>query len=306
MATEPQRRMDGYGPEDMAIPTWVLLQKTGGDWAKSLGGEPGQFHNTGSDELADELTLIIVDILTGRARWSEEISDAGPVCASLDAKSSFSLNGDDCGHCPYRLDTPWTVDAAERRKMCCLNYTILGIDLNDYMPCIIRAHGISALPTRQLVTQLKMNRQLHGEYFRAVVNIKSQEKTTRYGTAYTLHPRIAELITDESRAAELKAESNRLLGAPIPLPEGRPLEEEPPLGFTPEGIPFYSEAERDRLLAQAPAPAAPPATTPPASAPAAPPATTPAPAAAAATKEPEPGKEEEKKEPTEKKLDLDF
>jgi len=198
------------------------------------------------------------------------------------------------------------VDAAERRKMCCLNYTILGIDLNNYMPCIIRAHGISALPTRQLVTQLKMNRQLHGEYFRAVVNIKSQEKTTRYGTAYTLHPRIAELITDESRAAELKAESNRLLGAPIPLPEGRPLEEEPPLGFTPEGIPFYSEAERDRLLAQAPAPAAPPATTPPASAPAAPPATTPAPAAAAATKEPEPGKEEEKKEPTEKKLDLDF
>ncbi|GAJ08286.1 unnamed protein product, partial [marine sediment metagenome] len=55
---EPRRRMDGYGPEDMAIPSWVMLQKTGGSWAKSLGGKPGQFHNTGSDEIADELNII--------------------------------------------------------------------------------------------------------------------------------------------------------------------------------------------------------------------------------------------------------
>ncbi|GAJ05531.1 unnamed protein product, partial [marine sediment metagenome] len=127
---------------------------------------------------------------------------------------------------------------------------------------------------------------------------------------------IVQLITDQSKAEELKAESNRLLGAPIPLPEGRPEEETPPLGFTPEGIPFYSEAERDRLMAQTSAPAEPPVAqlTPSAEAPAAaapapaaPAAASPAPAPSTAVKEPEPGKEDEKKEPTEKKpLDLDF
>lgn len=301
MTTEPRRRMDGYGPEDMAVPTWNMLQKTGGDWAKSLGGKPGQFHNTGSDEIADELNIIVVDILTGRARWSAEISDAGPLCASLDAKSNLSVNGDDCGQCEFRLDTPWFSDAAERRKMCCLNYTILGITLNDYMPCIIRAHGISALPVRQLISQLRLNRQLHGEYFRAVVNIKSQEKTSKYGTAHALHPKIVELIADEAKAGELKAESNKLLGAPIPLPEGRPEEEIEPLGFTPEGIPFYSEAERDRLMA--PAAAEPPAAAKPAATP--PTAAAETPPKAPAAKKPEP-KKEEKKDLTKKPLDLDF
>ncbi len=301
MVNDPERRMDGYGPEDMAIPTWNLLQKTGGDWAKQLGGKPGQFHNTGSDEIVDELSIIVVDILTGRARWSEEISDAGPLCASLDAKGGTSFNGDDCTECPFRLDTPWSSDAAERRKMCCLNYTILGITLSDLLPCIIRAHGISALPVRQLITQLRLNRKIKGEYYRAAISVKSQEKTGKYGTAYALHPRVVELITDEPKALELKAESSRLLGAPIPLLEERPEGEEEPLGFV-DGIPYYSENERDRLQAGAEEPP-----------PEEPPAEEPAKAAEATAAEkkdaaatPEPPKEEEEKKGPEKKLDLDF
>jgi len=310
----PERKIDGYGPEDMAVPTWNLLQKTGGDWAKSLGGKPGQFHNTGSDEIADELNLIVVDVLMGRARWSDEITDAGPLCASLDAKSNLSQNGDDCSQCPYRLDTPWSSDATERRKMCCLNYTILGIDLNAYMPCLIRAHGISALPVRQLLSQLRLNRRIKGEYYRVAVNIKSQEKTGRYGTAYALHPKIVELITDETKVSELKTESNRLLGTPIPLPEGRPEEEPEPLGFTPEGIPFYSEAEKDRLLGQAaaapitppePEPATPPATPPTTTPPEPAPESKPEPAPTVA-KELGPAPKEEKKETPKKELDLNF
>ena len=274
MTGEPQRRMDTYGPEDMAIPEWRVIQKVGGDWAKQLGAQPGSFHNTGSDEIADELNIVIVDILMGRARWGEEISDTGPVCSSIDAKSNVGTNGDDCSQCTYRLDTPWTAEATERRKMCCLNYTILGITLNDYMPCLIRAHGISALPTRQLLTQLKLNRALRAQYYRAVVNIKTQEKATKYGTAFALHPRILELITDEAKAEELKTESNRLLGVPILLPEGRPEEELEPLGFTPDGIPL-SEEERQKLIAPVATPKFAPI-------------------------------EEEKKEPSKRNLDLDF
>ena len=180
--------------------------------------------------------------------------------------------------------------------MCCLNYTILGITLTDHMPCLIRAHGISALPTRQLLTQLKLNKALRGEYYRAVVNIKTQEKTSRYGTAYALHPKITELITDETKARELQEESNRLLGAPIALPEGRPEEELEPVAYTPEGKPIYSEEEKARLTAQA--------DTLPSETPVNPPGPTVS-AAAAPAAETEPGKEE-RKEPAEKKLDLDF
>jgi len=301
MSEQPRRSLDEYGPGEMAIPEWRLLQKVGGDWAKSLGGNPGQFFNKTTDELADELNIVVVDILTGRAKWGSEISDTGPVCASMDAKTNLSIYNDDCLQCPDRLDAPWSVDATERRTKCCLNYSILGIDLDhDLMPIILRAHGTSALASRQLITQLKMNRALRGEYYRALVNIKCQEKNTPFGTTYVIHPKIVQLITDESRAKELQIESNRLLGAPIPLPEGRPDEEAgpEPLGYTPTGTPFYSEEERDRLMAKEAAPvelsppkipaAEAPAKTPPS-------AETPVP------------KKEEKKEPTEKApLELDF
>lgn len=288
---EPRRKMDEYGPEEMALPEWKLIQKVGGDWAKGLGANAGQFYNTITEEIADDLNVVVVDIRMGRAKWGAEISDAGPVCACVDARENISIYGDDCSQCPDRTDAPWTLDAAERRTKCCLNYTVLGIDLDrDFMPVIIRAHGISALPIRQLITQLKMNRALRGEYYRAIVNIKTQAKNTRYGTAYALHPKVTEYITDKAKAEELKVESNRLLGAPIPLPEARPEEEGEPLGFTPEGIPFYSEEERERLMA-APTPTEAPS--PPKEAPSPPEEAT----------EPE----KEKKISTEKEpLDLDF
>ncbi len=94
---------------------------------------------------------------------------------------------------------------------------------------------------------------------------------------------------------ELQEESNRLLGAPIALPEGRPDEELEPVAYTPEGKPIYSEEEKARLMARA--------ATPLAETPANPPApTVPAAASGAGT---EPVKEG-RKEPTEEKLDLDF
>ena len=295
---EPQRSLDGYGADEMAVPEWRLIQKTGGDWAKQLGAKPGDFFNTISDEIAQEINLVVVDILSGRARWGEEIENVGPICASLDAKSNKSIFGNDCSQCEYRADAPWSLDAVERRKMCCLNYTILGIDLDhDYLPMMIRAHGISTLPVRQLITQLKMNRALRGEYHKAVVNIKSISKDTPYGTTYSIHLKIVELITDEAKAEELKVESQRLLGAPIALPEGRPDEEIEPLGFTPDGTPFYSEEERDRLLAPTPEPTQPAPLPPESAVPnfVQPPVTE--------TKPPEEEKKETgKKEP----LDLDF
>lgn len=285
MTTEPRRMLDGYGSGDMAIPEIKLVQNVGMDYAKSIGANPGQFFCPLTDDIMDELKIIVVDIQMTRTYWGrEEIEDSPPDCASFDAKSMLAIDGSDCSTCSHRCDTPWLLKPTERRQKCNICYNILGIKEDDFLPVIIRAGGISALPVRQLITQIKLNRKLKGEIHRAIISISAAKKKTSAGEAYALHPKIVELITDEDKANELKIESHRLLGAPIPLPEGRPEEEPQPLGFTPKGTPFYSEEQRDRLMAEEVVP------------------TLVAPAAAA--KEPEPGKEEKKE--LKKELDLNF
>lgn len=258
---EPRRKLDEYEPGEMALPEFKLVQFVGGGYAKSLGAKPGQFFCSLDDTITDEIELIVVDIQATRTYWGrDEIEDSPPECASLDAKSMRSITGEDCSACPHKSETPWLLKPQERRGLCNLSYNILAIKTDDFIPLVIRAGGISALPVRQLITQLRLNRALKGDYHRAVVCITSVKKQTSAGEAYALHPRIKTLITDEAQAQELKAESNRLLGAPIPLPEGRPEEEElapgitlkaEPLGFTPDGTPFYSEEEKERLMASA-------------------------------------------------------
>ncbi len=292
---EPRRKLDGYEPGEMALPEFKLIQAVGGDYAKSLGAKPGQLFCPLDDSIVDELEIVVVDIQATRTYWGrDEIEDSPPDCASLDAKSMRSINGEDCNGCPHRCDTPWSLKPQERRQMCNLSYNILGIKVDDFTPLVIRAGGISALPVRQLITRLRLNRALRGDYHRALVSVTSVKKKNSAGEAYILHPKIKTLITDESKTKELKDESLQLLGAPIALPEGR-LEEEPePLGFTPDGTPFYSEEEKDTLMAQA---TPPPATTPP-------PTLPPVPAPTAAEQKTEPGKEKETS--PKKELDLDF
>ncbi len=293
MVNEPRRKLDEYGPEDMAIPEVKLVQNVGMEYAKSIGAQPGQFFCPQTDEIKDELKIIVVDIQMTRTYWGrEEIEDSPPDCASLDAKSMLAMDGRDCSTCPHKCDTPWLLKPTERRQKCNLSYNILGIKEENFLPVIIRAGGISALPIRQLITQIKLNRSLKGDIHRAIISISATKKKTSAGEAFALHPRIVELITDEAKAKELKTESNRLLGAPIPLPEGRP--EDEPIAFTPEGQPIYTEEEKQRVLAQA-------ATPPPTSTTSA----TPPPVANTVAKETEP-KKEEGKEPTKKELDLDF
>ena len=245
---EPKRMLDGYEPGDMALPEFKLIQAVGGDYAKSLGAKPGQFFCPLDDSIVDELEIVVVDIQATRTYWGrDEIEDSPPDCASLDAKSMRSITGEDCTTCSHRSDTPWLLKPHERRHMCNLSYNILGIKVDDFNPLLIRAGGISALPVRQLITQLRLNRALRGDYHKALISITSAKKKTSAGEAYTLHPKIKTLITDENKAQELKNESLQLLGAPIALPEGRPEEEQGPVAFTPEGKPIYSKEEAEKL-----------------------------------------------------------
>lgn len=258
MTTEPRRMMDGYGSDEMALPIWKLCQSVGGDYAKGLGAVPGDFYCDLTEEIAKELEIIVVDIRKTRTYWGRtEIDDMPPECASADGKTS--MEGEECAVCEHRTDTPWLLSAADRRNVCNISYNILGISFADSLPLLIRAGGISALPVRQLLTQLRLNKSLKGEYYRAIITVTSAQKKTPSGEAYNLHFKIKGLVEDQNRIKELKQESAQLLGAPMALPESREDEEEVstpaptervPLGYLPDGTPYFSEAEKEQLVAQ--------------------------------------------------------
>jgi len=270
------RTMDEFGTEEMAIPEIKLIQSVGGDTAKEVGAEPGDFFNTLTDEVLKEgLDFVLVDIQKVRTFWGRtDISDEPPECASMDGKTS--IDGKECDQCEHKLDTPWLVDAQKRREMCTLSYNIIAINPADFSPFLIRASGISTQSVRELLTQLKLNRTLKGEYHRAIIRLTSVKKKTRAGEAFAMHFRLKEIITDQENAKDLLEESTSLLGTQVSLPE------------QPEELgPAKAEVSEPK-----PAPASAPA---PAPAPAPEPEPEP---------EPEPKPTKEKPEPA--KLDVDF
>ncbi len=269
-----ERQMDTYGHEEMAIPQWKLIQNVGADYAKRLGAQPGDFYCSLTDDIVKELEIVVVDIRKQRTYWGRtDIETTPPECSSTDGLTS--LDGKECATCQYRCDTPWSVDSAKRRQMCTMSYNILCINTANSMPCLIRAGGINALPTRQLLTLLCLNKNLKREYYRALIGVTSTKKKTPAGEAYTIHFKLKSLLTG-AQADELKEQTLQLLGAPLALPEP----EDEPIAYTPEGKPVYTEEEKQKVAAELQNEAAPPA-------------------------KPEPEKEEGK-ESSKKELDLDF
>ncbi|MBU1173185.1 MAG: hypothetical protein KKD44_26775 [Proteobacteria bacterium] len=285
------RYLDGYGPEDMALPEVKLVQNVGGEQAKQCGATPGDFFLSLNDEVipgSEGLDIVVVDIQKTRTYWGRtDIEDSPPECSGRDANSGLSDNGDKCSECPHRNDAPWLLDRDERRKVCTVDYNIMGIRISDYMPMIIRAGGISALAAKELITQLKLNKEIKGAYHKAKIHISSLPKKTSAGDAFAIRFKLTELVPDEE-AKELADQSNRLLGEP----------ELEPIGFLPDGTAFYTEEEKQRLTAET-AVKAEPAQPEPAK------QLEPAPKQEAPKPEPEP-KKVETKEPGKDPIDYEF
>lgn len=281
----------------------------GGALAKDAGAKPGDFYCALTGEIikgVEGFSMVIISIRKNRTYWgkTEGFSDEPPECSSLDSKTGW--DGTECTTCEHRCDAPWLLSATERRTKCLVNYNIMGINLDSDLPVIIRTTGISAQATKQLYTQLKLNRQLAKGWFKAKTQVTSIGKKTSAGEAFAIKFGKLELLSDEKQE-ELKTRSQQLLSTPLELPEARPEEEAKPepLGYTPMGIPFYSIEERDRLIAEEESTVEPPPAAEPAeetTAPAAEVSTKTPPAA----KQPEPKNEEKKEESTKASLDLDF
>ena len=210
-----QPKIQSYGPQDMVFPEYRLLQNTGGKEAKQAGGKPGQFYHTLRGDFATEITCSVVDIIKVRTRWGSDILDQPPECASADADSMVSLDGQDCSQCEYRCDNPWAVPSLRRRELCTIGYVLQGIDLDhDYQPFIIRAHGVSAMAMRELISSLRFNRQLGGEPWRGVIRLTTVEKPTSRGGVYAIKARPVGLVNEE-QVKELTSLVPQLIGVSV-------------------------------------------------------------------------------------------
>lgn len=223
------RSMDGFGPEDFAIPEIKLIQSVGGDIAKKEGAVPGDFYcPVTGDVIKEGFNITVIDIRKNRTYWGRaEIEEEPPLCSSLDGKAPVSREegSETCAQCQYRCDTPWLLSAQERRTKCLLHYNILA--LREEAPVLIRVGGISIQSVRELLTQLRLNRQLKGEYHRVLIHVTSQKKKTAVGEAYLMQFRTAELVQEPAKIAELLQLSQQFLG--VALPPGRPEEEITPV-----------------------------------------------------------------------------
>lgn len=215
------RSMDSFGPEDMQIPQLRLIQNVGGDWAKTCGARPGDFFMPLSDEVIkgeEGLDIVLVDIKKIRTYWGRtEIEDSPPTCMSMDAGSTLapglSTDGKECVSCEFRSDTPWLLDSADRREKCLVDYNLICINMKDATPFIFRASGISSGPVKELFTNLKMNKELKGEYHRAVTHVTSLKKKTSVGEAYAIHFSKPTLLDAETAKKTLKQTQEILGGA---------------------------------------------------------------------------------------------
>lgn len=235
MSEKPEEQWagDDLGPEDMAIPEIKLIQNVGGALAKQSGAVPGDFYCSLTDEILKGFDLVVVKIHKNRTYWGRtEILDEPPECASLDARSMLSINGDNCSDCELRSETPGMLTAEERRKKCLVNYNIIGIKLPEQIPVLIRSSGISAQSAKDLYTQFYLNKQLKGAWYKAKTYVTSVPKKSSAGDAFAMRFSKLELLPAE-QLPSVQTLSRQLLGTQVALPEGREeIEAEPEI--TPE------------------------------------------------------------------------
>ncbi len=187
--TLPQRDFDNMGSGDMTLPELKLIQNTGGEMAKDLGAALGDLYLTVMDSIIKGnigIDIAVIDIHKTRTYWGRaDIDNDPPECASPNADSYQSFNGGDCKKCPYRCDAAWLVKAAERREKCTISYNIVAINLEDHMPVMIRAGGISTQPVRELITLLRLHPQIKGkDLHKAKIHVTSQKEKTPSGDAF--------------------------------------------------------------------------------------------------------------------------
>ncbi len=209
---------DELGQDDLAVPEIKLIQNTGGDIAKGAGAKAGQFYSELTDETFDSFDFVVASMQATRTFWGRsEIDEEPPECSSLDMVEGFLGK---CAECPNRNDQPWLLKAEERRTKCLVNYNIIGINLTNGLPAMLRVSGLSSQNAKQLYTQLKLHPMIQGDWSRAQTLVSSQPRKTPYGDAFAVKFGKLELIPVD-QLPSIRKRVGQLVGTSLPeLPPG--------------------------------------------------------------------------------------
>ena len=144
--------LDHLDTEDRPLPSYVFnarRQLPDGSWAPR-----DVFINTLTSEAKDEITCVLLHIKKSR-RWAtySEVSGMSEHCRSVDGAEGVRTDGEvvGCDSCPHRLWGRGNGHAAV--PDCDIVYTLLGIDLEDSNPFIIRAKATSRKPVQRYLAQ---------------------------------------------------------------------------------------------------------------------------------------------------------
>ena len=146
---------------DRPLPAYAYNTKrrlADGSWAPK-----DVFVNTITGEAKDEIHCVLLHIKKSR-RWATYSEAAGMTehCRSDNGADGIRADGEviDCTACPHRL---WgRGNGQEATPDCDIVYTLLGLDLDDGNPFIIRARATSRKPVqRYLVRHFLGKLQLH-------------------------------------------------------------------------------------------------------------------------------------------------
>jgi len=208
-------QIGGMLPGDYVPPEYRLIQRT----TSGVKGQPGQFWHSLKQEAKGEIHALVLKLTEVRTKWGrDEISSDPPECASDDASSFKSRDGQDCLECPDRCDNPWDYSQEERRTKCLKGFVILGIDLDEGEPFLLRVAGVSTQPIKEFATNLRF-RALKGDKTPPRVCFRGMEKATQYGTAYYVQPSIEGTMGEEEMSA-ISPFASELISLPAaPLPE---------------------------------------------------------------------------------------
>jgi hypothetical protein len=207
-------QISGMQSEDFVPPEYKLIQKT----TSGVTGQPGLFWHSLRQETKKGIQAMILKITAVRTKWGrDEMSSDPPECSSDDASTFRSKDGQNCLECPHKCDNPWDYPQDERRVKCLKSYIILGIDLEEGEPFMLRASGVSAQPIKEFATNLRF-RSLKGNKSPLRVSLTGVAKNTQYGTTYYVQPKIIGPLSDEdiSHIMPLVTEMRAL---PIPVAE---------------------------------------------------------------------------------------
>ena len=86
------------------------------------------------------------------------------------------------------------------------------------MPNLIRCGGISALPARELYTQLSMNRMVAAHWYKAFSHVSSVAKKTVSGEAFAIKFGKLNLIQDQEELSFYKEMSAGLVHSQVGIP----------------------------------------------------------------------------------------